>query len=291
MMEWDVWLLTAVLAKFLIYLSSFFAVGSALFVQFVDRSSEELTTRMKQFIHCAILIAICATFLKILLQAGQLYDDGLQGMYDIEMLRLVSDAPLGISSYLRIAGLALLLVSTARPEIQNFPLIASALMITASFALVGHATRDQFFSGTLLVVHLLAISYWLGALYPLYKLSNKSQELSETADIAERFGKQAAWIVPVLIAVGLGFAITLLGSPNMLISSDYGRLLLVKIIVVAALLGFAALNKFRLVPKLKQDDLNAAKSLRISITFESIAFLMIFLITAILTSAVNLPDM
>ena len=237
------------------------------------------------------MLSALLTIMRISLQAGQLYDDGLIGLYDFEMILLVSEGPLGTSSIVRVTGLALLLIAILSSRIRLIAMPIAGVMIASSFAFIGHATKDIWILGSLITVHLLAVSFWMGALFPLYKISGKKSTLKEAGRLANNFGKQASFIVPVLIVVGVIFVIHLTGNPVILFTTTYGSFLIGKLIIVAALLGLAVLNKLRLVPNLLNGDQGAALNLRKSILWESFAFLAIFIITAILTSVVNLPNL
>lgn len=291
MLEWDVWLFAAVLTKFVIYISSFLAVGSLLFLWMLKPVADVVHRPLLRISLIAATVSVICTIFRISLQAGQLYDDGFVGLYDTEMIGLVLDGPLGMSSYVRLVGLGLLFVAILRPAIRIPLTLMCSIIVASSFAFVGHATKELFMLGPLISVHLIAVSYWLGGLYPLHKLASSTDEVRIAGELAHKFGKQAAIIVPILIIVGIAFALYLVGSPIDLIGTEYGLLLLIKVAVVAVLLALAALNKLRFVPAMLDGHEGAAHQLRKSIRVEFAAFLIIFAITAVLTSAVNLPDM
>jgi putative copper resistance protein D len=290
MMDWDIWLFLTFITKFVIYLTSFLAVGSLLFLWMLNPASDEIKRQLLKLTAVTALLTAIATLIRISLQAGQLYDDGLVGMYDLEMIELVVDGPLGLSSLIRLVGLVFLFIAVFAPPTRTVSTIAGGILVAASFAFVGHATSDQVVLGSLITIHLLTVSYWLGGLFPLHKMASSNDDLKQAGLIAHKFGRQASIIVPILIVVGVAFAIRLTGSPANLIGTEYGLLLLLKIIAVAGLLLLAAMNKLRLVPNLIEGDVLAASHLRSSIKVEFIAFFVIFVITAILTSAVNLPE-
>jgi putative copper export protein len=76
----------------------------------------------------------------------------------------------------------------------------------------------------------------------------------------------------------------LLGSVAEMWSSDYGRMLSLKLLLVAALLSAAAVNKLRLTPRLAAGDAVAALHLRRSIGLEMMLGGSILLVTAAFTS-------
>ncbi|MEP3198751.1 MAG: CopD family protein [Lentilitoribacter sp.] len=262
-----------------------------LFLWMLKLSSSVLINKMLKYALLAVVLSAILTTFRISLQAGQLYDEGFSGLFNAEMIGLIVEGPLGTSSYVRLAGLGLLLAAILFSAIRVPLTIAGGILVAVSFALIGHATKDQFILGTLITIHLLAVSYWFGGFYPLHRLAKQGHDPEATGKLAHSFGKQAAIIVPILIGVGAIFAIYVTGSPIKLITSDYGQILIIKIVIVAILLALAALNKLRFVPRLLSASEEAALHLRLSIKLELVAFLLIFAATAILTSAVNLPEM
>jgi putative copper resistance protein D len=95
------------------------------------------------------------------------------------------------------------------------------------------------------------------------------------------FGKVANWIVLILLSCGLLLAWLLLEGVSDLVTTDYGRGLGVKVILVVALLLMAARNKLRLTPAMLQPGVGARLSLAIRI--EILVALLILLTTAIIT--------
>lgn len=290
MVDLDTWLISAIIAKGLLYISTFAATGSMLFLIVLKPSQTSVKIALLRWCIIGALISLIVTGLRISIQAGQLLDDGIVGMMDRDMLALVGGAPLGQSSLLRALGIVFLMSGALWTSMRLVLGILGTAMIALSFAFVGHATTEITFLGALIFYHLIAVSYWFGALMPLYRLAGDQNTWREAGLLAERFGRQAAFIVPLLIAVGGVFAYSLLGSIQAIFTSTYGQVLLVKITVVSILLALAALNKLRFVPALNQGNPTAAKHLRTSIKWEALAFAGIFIITAILTSAVNLPE-
>lgn len=105
--------------------------------------------------------------------------------------------------------------------------------------------------GTLLLVsticHLLSGAAWLGSL-PSLRLAIKHLPIVEAARIARRFSPIGMICVFGLIVSGTVQYLALIGMPFALINNDYGRVALLKIILLAALIGLAAFNRYRLTP-------------------------------------------
>ena len=278
------WGMAATGAKLFIYTASLLAAGLMLFRIALPRADERALAGLKWLALGAVLIAVLATIVRVMVQAGRLMDDGIAGMLDPEIIAISLEGPLGRSTYVRLGGLAFLLLAIVVRPLRVPATFFGAIMVAGSFALTGHATREpQWLLAALITFHLLAVSFWWGALAPLHRLSADRYEAAHAADIAERFGKQATIIVPMLIAW------LIMGSVAALFTTNYGRVLLVKLAVVAIVLGFAAINKLRFVPALAADLPHAKSRFRLSLKLETFAFLLVFVVTAALTTSFTVP--
>ncbi|MFB7943822.1 FixH family protein [Kitasatospora phosalacinea] len=88
-------------------------------------------------------------------------------------------------------------------------------------------------------LHLLAMAGWLGGLAAL--AVGLRRGLPATA--VDRFSKLAFWLVAVLAVTGVYQSWRGLGSWSALVDTEYGRLLLVKVGCVAAMLGVAWISR------------------------------------------------
>lgn len=284
------WGMAATGAKFFIYAASLLAAGLMLFRVALPRADQEALSGLKWLAVSAVLVAALATVLRVMVQAGRLMDDGIAGMLDPEIIAISLEGPLGQSTYVRLGGLALLLLAILIRPVRVPATLFGAIMVAGSFALTGHATREpQWVLPGLITFHLLAISFWWGALAPLYRLSADTRDAQHAALVAERFGKQATFIVPMLILAGGIFAWLIMGSVTALFATNYGRVLLIKLALVAVVLGFAGMNKLRFVPALANDLPNAKARFRYSLKLEALAFLLVFAVTAALTTSFTVP--
>ena len=141
----------------------------------------------------------------------------------------------------------------------------------------------------LLLLHLVGASFWIGVLSPLRTLAGDPESLSLAAGLGHRFGRVAAYTVPLLIAVGIVMAWRLLGGVEALLETGYGLTLLAKIGAGACLLAAAAANKLRFVPAMRAGDRRGAVALRRSIAVECAAICLVLLATAALTTLPGAP--
>jgi len=142
----------------------------------------------------------------------------------------------------------------------------------------------------LLVIHLIGIATWAGILFPLCKLSSVPLQIVTTREIAHQFGRWLLYFVPLLLFAGGWLAYKLVNSFENLFNTGYGQTLLVKVVIVTGLLGFAAINKLRFVPALHAGNVEALKHFKSSVLVEITLALFILAATAVLTGVQTLPD-
>jgi len=105
-------------------------------------------------------------------------------------------------------------------------------------------------------LHLIAAAAWLGGLVSLALLLAAARRHQAVAwaslarDAARRFSTLGIIIVGVLLVTGIINAWILVGSVHAVLVTEYGQLLLLKIVVFAIMLVFAAVNRFWLTPQL-----------------------------------------
>ena len=112
---------------------------------------------------------------------------------------------------------------------------------------------------------------------------------SHFAAVAARFGKWALGLVVLLLSAGACLLWTLIGDAAQFWSSDYGRMMAVKLLMVAALLGIAGLNKLYPTPRLLQGHSSAFVRFRRTVQAEMVLGALILLITATFTTVTGPP--
>lgn len=169
--------------------------------------------------------------------------------------------------------------------------LAGGTLALWSFAQIGHIPEmGQTGLRVLLLLHLLGVSFWIGVLGPLRRLSRVPQHLDRAAIPGHRFGQAAMLIVPGLVLAGLLMARLILGDLTALVTTGYGLTLLVKLALVGGVPGLAAAHKMRLIPAMQAGDAAAARRLARPLETEAIAMLGVLAATATLTSVLALPN-
>ena len=139
--------------------------------------------------------------------------------------------------------------------------------------------------GVLVTLHVMGLAFWTGAFAPLHRLAGSDAKAAGA--LAAECGAWAVRIVSALAAAGAVLFVTLAGNPAAALGTPYGRLLAVKLLLFAPLLGLAAFNRYRLTPALQTGAPRAGAHLRRSIRFEALAVLAILITTAVLTTVAS----
>ncbi len=296
----ELYIFLTVLIKVLLYIGCFFTIGT---ISYRYCFQSQLITNKLHFGSNNTKLAI-RLFASIgLLASGLLFAIKLQnlsgsftGLFDIELISLLWQTSTGDAFLYRIIGFGAILFCCiflwdSTSKISLILLLLASLFVLKSFSSVGHIhSLDSLLAQFLLLLHLLGLSLWIGILIPLYQLTRNAKSLEQTIECAVVFGHWAIRFVPVLLGAGVWLAYLLLGSWSALFSSRFGQLLLLKIGFVSLLLIFAALNKFFYVKKIREGQPEFIRHFHLSIKLELMLVGIIFYGSAMLTSAVSLPQ-
>jgi len=209
---------------------------------------------------------------------------------DAEMLRFIAvETPAGFASLVRFLLLALLAVAVARrPNARVFH-IALAFAALAALAWTGHAGASEGGLGRIHrasdILHLAAAAVWVGTLALLLRaLLRPDGATTGLIDALHRFAATGTLIVGALIVTGIVnlLAIAGLAALPTLPDTAYGRILALKLALFAAMLGFAAFNRWRLVPRLKAAPASGTRHLRASVALEAMLAVGLILAVALL---------
>jgi copper transport protein len=100
-------------------------------------------------------------------------------------------------------------------------------------------------------VHAVCVAFWIGALIPLAALSRAGETFLPEL---RRFSRAMPFFLVALIAAGIALALVQVDRLDALWTTAYGIILSCKLAAVCLLLGLAAWNRFRLTPRLEQDE-------------------------------------
>ncbi|KQN40564.1 hypothetical protein ASG37_01880 [Sphingomonas sp. Leaf407] len=188
---------------------------------------------------------------------------------------VVTATAVGRSWVVRIVALCVAVALAARPRLAA---LAGAVAL-ATLAWGGHGAMDEGVIGRVHlvadIVHLFAAALWIGVLALLCALLVRLPDpsrIARTHRLASGFAGLGTVLVVAIVASGIVNAWLLVGGFGGLTGTLYGRLLLVKLMLFAAMLCLAALNRFRLTPALALptgDPASAWRGLRASVAVET----------------------
>jgi copper transport protein len=169
---------------------------------------------------------------------------GLAGLADGDLLREVLETEIGQALAVRLGLLVLAAVAlvsigawgahaTGRPP-SLLALAALSGPLAGTFALAGHANAGDLRSVATAVdaVHLLAVSAWVGGLVALVLLLSRL----DLRAVLPRWSRVATGAVVVMVVTGSFASWREVRSLDAVLTTDYGRMLLVKVVLVAMML-------------------------------------------------------
>src|SRR5258706_9286217 len=260
------------------------AAGVAIFVAIFGRglaSSRAAVRRLGQAAAIAALVLVAAHYA---MEAARMAGE-MSGMWDPALQRMAWNSPARAALICRLLGLLLIAVGLQNDGVRGTILAAGgAVLATGAFTLTGHTAVNVHRAAlaALLMLHLVVVAFWFGALRPLYTASLRETP-AQASDIIERFTAVATWLVPVILLAGIVMAVLLLPNVSAL-SEPYGKLLIAKVVGFAVLMGLAAANKWRLGPALVHGPGQRGLWVRRAVAAEYVLVAAVLTITAVMTS-------
>ena len=164
-------------------------------------------------------------------------------LLDSVLIGDVMQTRLGLALFIRVIcafawGVIAIAASASVSRPWRISVIATAIITITTYAASGHQS-----AGTLPgifvpldMIHLAAISTWVGALLALAVVSKGNNVENE----AKRFSQMATWSMPVVVVTGVVQGLHLLGGISTIAQSSFGKLLLVKTLLVVGVVAFGS---------------------------------------------------
>lgn len=263
--------------RFALYADLMLLFGLPLFVLYTPEGRESAPVRRPVLAGLALLGLVLST-LAIAAMTASMAGVPILDVDRGSIATMISDTPMGMAWSVRMGALALLAISLGTS--QRPPIFSSlAAIALGSLAWTGHGAAGEGNSGMLQLigdlVHLLAAAAWIGALAGLGLMLLGRTEPAIAHRALDRFSAIGMAIVIAVVGSGIANGAYLIGWSNLgqLPMTLYGQLLIAKLLLFAAMLGLAAINRFRLTPYLgrttEADPRNAIRALRRSLALES----------------------
>jgi copper transport protein len=247
------------LARIGVYLGLFAGIGGAFFAAWIAparASSKAIVT--------AFAVGLFSAAVSLGLQGLDLLNLPLGDIVTPAPWKAALATSLGPSLLIAIAAMLAGLLAQRSASVGAARTLSALAMagVGVSLAASGHAATapPQWLTRPTVFLHGVGVAFWIGALVPLAAMACSPTE--KLLPALNRFSRAAVPVVAVLALTGLALAIIQLESLRALIVTQYGLILSIKLTLVVVLLGFAALNRFRLTPMLASDPLNSRPLVR-----------------------------
>ncbi|MFO7777593.1 MAG: copper resistance protein CopC [Nitriliruptoraceae bacterium] len=232
------------------YLALLLATGGAVAARAVVRRREDRALARRLAVSAA-LAGAAVSLLAIPVQAVAVTGD-LAALWSGLAWWETAISSFGVATIIRAALLALL----ATALLARSPGVVTVLIAAGAAGTVALDGHQRSVSPTWLLIagdllHVGAAAVWFGGLVVVTALvvrSSSRREPVAAAEVIARFSTVALGAVVLLTIGGLAMAWPLVGQPDALLGTAYGVTLLVKLTVVAVVVGVAAYNRRRLVP-------------------------------------------
>ncbi len=219
-----------------------------------------------------LAIAVVSGAIWLPVQAANITDRPFEEAMTTDLLStVVAETQFGLILEIRIVLAIILAVCLAYDHLATMRRVGllSALGLVAAIAWTGHAGAGV---GDLAmlhlavdVLHIIAAAAWLGGLVSLVLLFTMVRcgdyaWKSFATEATNRFSNLGIAAVGTLFFTGIVNARILVGSVHALITTEYGRLLALKLALFAGMVAFAAINRFWLTPRLLLSKESATQS-------------------------------
>jgi copper transport protein len=278
------WEVAGAIGRGLAYAGVLVAAGGVAFLVLVHRGGDERVSLLR-VVWAAALVGAAGSLVALPVQAALGTGQGLGSLFDDGVLAEVTQDGVGLGLLLALAGLA---VAIPMVERRGSIALVAAAVAAASFATNGHTRAGSNAALATLadVSHLLVVAVWGGGLVLLVvclRARRGTDDQSETIALVARFSTLATAAVVLIGLTGAALGWREVGSLDALTGTGYGRLLLVKVSVVAVIAALGAYNHVRLVPAITGGKARAGVArLRATLRVEVAALAVVIALTSVL---------
>jgi putative copper resistance protein D len=232
----------APLSKGLLQLSGVLTIGLLIAIAFLDKdikgavSNLGLVRKVKLFTSLWLLSFIFF----VLIQIAYLLEQPLSASFDLTVIRsYLTQTSTGKSYLIQFIGIFILLIISLRKVMVTYLAILLGLgsLISPVFQSHGSASGNHGLAIGALVIHVIAISFWVGGLFGLTQLEKQQKIIA-----LPRFSEIALWSAIAVAVSGAATAFTRLDSIAAW-QSKYGAITILKIFLTVILIGFGALHR------------------------------------------------
>ncbi|WP_419846306.1 copper resistance CopC/CopD family protein [Candidatus Poriferisocius sp.] len=284
----------AEVTRILIFLATMGVVGGLAFLAFIVRGESRDSDRVRRWVS-GNAIVLAASAAVAALNRAVVIEREWSAFWSPDAIADAVSTQFGVAAGLRLLG-GLVLVGAFWRAVENpprGPIVGTVLMggalVIASFAFDGHTVTEgpRWLHSIASVSHVSAAAVWSGGVVLLADLLWRRHRRG--ADVFRplmRFSRMAATALVLAGVAGTVMAILVLDRFDDLWSTQWGRLLLAKIALVAVAAAIGGHNRWVLIPAVERhgEDIVHLRLRRAAI-IEAIALMTVAVITAFLVAA------
>jgi cytochrome c oxidase assembly factor CtaG/putative copper export protein len=196
--------------------------------------------RLAKKVKSALLAWLITIIIFILIQIAYLLEQPISASFDLTVIRsYLTQTSVGKSYFVQLVGVLIVLLIPLKKVLSTYISLIIALIAITAPIFQSHGTSSSHHGLAIgaLVIHVIALSFWVGGLFGLTQLS-KAQKLIALP----RFSELALWSAITVAITGAATAWTRLDSISSW-QSKYGAITILKIFLTLTLIGFGALHR------------------------------------------------
>jgi len=196
--------------------------------------------RLAKKVKSALLAWLITILIFILIQIAYLLEQPISASFDLTVIRsYLTQTSVGKSYLVQLVGVLIVLLIPLKKVLSTYISLIIALIAITAPIFQSHGTSSSHHGLAIgaLVIHVIALSFWVGGLFGLTQLS-KAQKLIALP----RFSELALWSAITVAITGAATAWTRLDSISSW-QSKYGAITILKIFLTLTLIGFGALHR------------------------------------------------
>ena len=223
-------------------LTGVLSIGLLIAIAFLDLDlkGKVLNSSLIKKTRTLIYSWLVVTFIYILIQIAYLLEQPLSASFDLTVIRsYLTQTSIGKSYLVQMIGISIVLLIPLKKVISTYVALLISLVAITAPVFQSHGSTSGYHGLAIgaLVVHVIALSFWVGGLFGLTQLSKENKLIA-----LPRFSEIALWSAIAVVLTGAATAWTRLDSIQAW-QSKYGAVTLLKIFLAITLIGFGALHR------------------------------------------------
>jgi len=223
-------------------LTGVLSIGLLIAIAFLDLDlkGKVLNSSLIKKTRTLIYSWLVVTFIYILIQIAYLLEQPLSASFDLTVIRsYLTQTSIGKSYLVQMIGISIVLMIPLKKVISTYVALLISLVAITAPVFQSHGSTSGYHGLAIgaLVVHVIALSFWVGGLFGLTQLSKENKLIA-----LPRFSEIALWSAIAVVLTGAATAWTRLDSIQAW-QSKYGAVTLLKIFLAITLIGFGALHR------------------------------------------------